>query len=397
LGVEMTNQVVFVSAVRTAIGSFGRSLKDVGATRLAAIALESAVNRAAVDPSRIGHVVFGNVVHGEPRDAYLSRVAAVDGGLGNEVPCLTLNRLCGSGLQAIVSAAQGVMLGDTICAVAGGAESMSRGGYLLPALREGQRLGDSAATDMVLGVLTDPFGNGHMGITAENVATRCQISRQDQDELAVESHRRAANAIAEGRFRSQIVPVEIASKKGTIVFDQDEHVRADVAYKNLAALRPAFVKDGSVTAGNASGLNDGAAALVMMDAAAAKSEGQHVLGRIIAYAHSGVAPAVMGLGPIEATRKALTRAGLAVSDLKVIESNEAFAAQACAVSKELGFPSEITNPNGGAIALGHPIGATGAILAVKAIHELQRVGGGYGLITMCIGGGQGIALVIRVG
>jgi len=393
----MSNQVVFVSAARTAIGSFGRSLKDVPATRLATTVLQAAVSRAGIEPARVGHVVFGNVIHGEPRDAYLARVAALEGGLGHGVPCLTLNRLCGSGLQAIVSAAQSIMLGDTDCAVAGGAESMSRGGYLMPALRNGQRLGDAMAIDMVVGVLTDPFGNGHMGITAENVATRCGIAREEQDGFAVESHRRAAAAIAEGRFRSQIVPVEIKGRKGTVVFDQDEHVRADVSVENLAGLRPAFARDGSVTAGNASGINDGAAALVLMEEDVARAEGREVLGRLVSYAHSGLDPAVMGLGPVEATRKALARAGIGIDDLKVIESNEAFAAQACAVSKELGFPAEITNPNGGAIALGHPVGATGAILTVKALYELQRLGGGYGLITMCIGGGQGIAMVVKGG
>jgi acetyl-CoA C-acetyltransferase len=391
----MSDQVVFVSAARTAIGTFGRSLKDVPATQLATIVLEAAVARAGIEPARVGHVMFGNVIQGEPRDTYLARVAAIEGGLGSEVPCLTLNRLCGSGLQAIVSAAQSIMLGDTDCAVAGGAESMSRGGYLMPALREGQRLGDAAAIDMVGGVLTDPFGNGHMGITAENVAKRCGITRVEQDSFAVESHRRAAAAIAEGRFRSQIVPVQIKHRKGTVVFDQDEHVRPDASNENMAGLRPAFAKDGSVTAGNASGINDGAAALVLMEEGAARAEGREVLGRMVSYAHSGLDPAVMGLGPVEATRKALARAGIGVRDLKVIESNEAFAAQVCAVSKELGFPAEFTNPNGGAISLGHPVGATGAILAVKALYELQRIGGGYGLVTMCIGGGQGIAMVVK--
>ncbi|MHA6642785.1 beta-ketothiolase BktB [Mesorhizobium sp. A623] len=393
----MTNQVVFVSAARTPIGSFGRSLKDVSATRLATIVLQAAVERAGIDPERVGHVVFGNVIHGEPRDAYLSRVAAIEGGLDASVPCLTLNRLCGSGLQAIITGTQSIMLGDTDCVIAGGAESMSRGGYLLPALREGQRLGDSTVIDMVAGVLSDPFGAGHMGITAENVAKLSNISRVEQDTYAVESHRRAAKATAEGRFKSQIVPVELTSRKSRVVFDKDEHIRPDVTVEHLSALRPAFMKEGSVTAGNASGMNDGAAALVMMEEGAACLERRPILGRIVAYSHSGIDPAIMGLGPVEATRKALSRAGISVADLKVIESNEAFAAQACAVSKELGFPSEITNPNGGAIALGHPIGATGAILTVKAIHELQRLGGGYGLITMCIGGGQGIALVIKVG
>lgn len=391
----MSNQVAIVSAVRTAIGSFGRSLRSMPATRLASTVLRSAVTKSGVDPSRIGHVVFGNVIHGEPRDAYLSRVAAIEGGLEASIPCLTLNRLCGSGLQAVISAAQSIMLGDADCAVAGGAESMSRGGYLLAGLRDGQRLGDATAVDMVVGVLTDPFGNGHMGVTAENVASRCGIDRREQDEFAVESHRRAAAAIADGRFKSQITSVEVIDRKGKIIFDQDEHVRLNASVDDLSTLRAAFSKDGTVTPGNASGLNDGAAALVLMNAETAKAERQTVLGTIVAYAHSGVEPAVMGLGPVEATRKALAKAGLKVSDLMVIESNEAFAAQACAVSKELGFPAERTNPNGGAIALGHPVGATGAILVVKALHELQRIGGGYALVTMCIGGGQGIALVVK--
>lgn len=393
----MPRQVVFVSGARTAIGSFGRSLKDVPASRLGSIAIKAAVERAGINAARVAHVVMGSIIHSEPRDAYLSRVAAIDAGLPVETPCLTLNRLCGSGVQAIVSAAQSIMLGDTDCAVAGGAENMSRGPYLLPSLREGQRLGDAKAIDMVVGVLTDPFGHGHMGVTAENVAKKYGIGREQQDAFAFESHLRAARAIAEGRFKSQIVPVEIESRKGTTIFDQDEHVRVDTTYESLSGLRPIFQKDGTVTAGNASGMNDGAAAVVLMEEEMARAEGYRILGKIVAYAHSGVEPAVMGLGPIDATRKALNRAGLSVSDLKTIESNEAFAAQACAVSTELGLPSAITNPNGGAIALGHPVGATGAILTVKALYELERIGGGHGLVTMCIGGGQGIALVIKVG
>jgi len=392
----MTKNVVFVSAVRTAIGSFGKSLKDVPATRLGAEVIKAALQRACIDGSRVGHVVMGNVIQGEPRDAYLSRVAAMDAGLAKDVPCLTVNRLCGSGLQAVISAAQSIMLGDTDCAVAGGAESMSRGGYLLPALREGQRLGDAKAIDMVVGVLTDPFGNGHMGVTAENVARQYGIGREEQDRFAVESQRRASKAIGEGRFKSQIVPIEIKGKQATVVFDQDEHVRADASYESLSGLRSAFQKDGTVTAGNASGLNDGAAAVVLMEEEAARAAGCTILGRLVSYAHSGVDPAVMGLGPIEATRKALARANIAVDDLNVIESNEAFAAQACAVSKELRLPEGITNPNGGAIALGHPVGATGAILMVKMLYELERLGGGFGLVTMCIGGGQGIATVVKV-
>lgn len=392
----MVNKVVFTSAVRTAVGSFGRSLKEVPATRLAQIALKAAVERARIEPNRVGHVVFGNVIHGEPRDAYLSRVAAIEAGLPHETPCLTLNRLCGSGLQAIISAAQSIMLGDTDCAVAGGAESMSRGGYLLPKLRAGQRLGDATVTDMVAGVLTDPFGNGHMGITAENIAKKYNIGRTEQDAFAAESHRRAVQAIEAGKFESQIVAMELPGKKGPTVFDRDEHVRPDVTVEDLSSLKPAFTTNGSITPGNTSGLNDGAAALVLMNDSSARAEGLDIMAEIVAYAHSGVDPAIMGIGPVEATRKALARAGLSISDLAVIESNEAFAAQACAVSKALAFPAEITNPNGGAIALGHPIGATGAILVVKAIHHLRSISGGYGLITMCIGGGQGIALVIRV-
>jgi acetyl-CoA C-acetyltransferase len=386
---------MFVAGVRTAIGGFGGALRDVPPTALAALCIREALGRAAVAPESVGHVVFGNVIHTEPRDAYLSRVAAIDAGLPASVPCLTLNRLCGSGLQAVVSAAQSILLGDADCAVAGGAESMSRGGHLLTGGRWGVKMGDIAAVDMVVGALTDPFGHGHMGITAENVARQCGVSRAAQDHFAAESHRRAAHAIAEGRFREQIVPVEVKTRQGAVLFDTDEQVRADLDRAGLSNLRPAFDRTGSVTAGNSSGINDGAAAVVLMESEAARRAGCLPLARLVAYAHAGVDPKVMGLGPIDAVRQVMARAGLTVADMDTIESNEAFAAQACAVAAELAFPPDKTNPNGGAIALGHPIGATGAILLVKVMHELARIGGRYGLVTMCIGGGQGIAMVVE--
>ena len=389
-----TRDVVIVSGVRTAIGDYGGSLRDVAPTRLAAICVREAVARAGVGAHAVGHVVMGNVIHTEPRDMYLSRVAALEAGLPAEVPALTLNRLCGSALQAVISAAQAVMLGDTDVAVAGGAESMSRAGYLVPAMRWGQRMGDGVMIDAMVGALTDPFGNGHMGITAENVAKRYRLTREEQDALAVESHRRAVAAQQAGHFDGQIVPVTVKTRKQEVEVVRDEHVRTDVTPDQLAKLKPAFAKDGTVTAGNASGLNDGAAALVLMAAEAAARQGLKPLARIVAYAHSGVAPEVMGLGPIPAVRTALARANLTMADMDVIESNEAFAAQALAVARDLDLPAERTNPNGGAVALGHPIGATGAILVVKAMHELQRIGGRHALVTMCIGGGQGIALVL---
>ncbi|MGE5547626.1 MAG: beta-ketothiolase BktB [Solirubrobacterales bacterium] len=387
--------VALLSGVRTGIGAFGGGLKDVAPTALAAACVRGAVERAGLDPKAVGHAVFGNVIHTEARDMYLSRVAAVEGGLPVDVPALTLNRLCGSAMQAIVSAAQMIMLGDVECAVAGGAESMSRSGYMLPALRWGQRMSDAVAVDAMVGALTDPFGHGHMGMTAEAVAKRYGISRGDQDAFAVESHRRAAAAWADHRFDDQIVPIEVKSRKGTVSFAQDEHIRTGVSLEDMAKLRPAFSKEGSVTAANASGLNDAAAAVTLMDADLAAQRGLKPLAVIRGYAHTGVEPEVMGIGPISAVRKALERAGLKVADLDVIESNEAFAAQALAVARELNLPAERTNPNGGAIALGHPIGATGAIIVVKALHELARTGGRYGLATMCIGGGQGIALVLE--
>jgi acetyl-CoA C-acetyltransferase len=391
----MTRDVVILGAARTAIGTFGGTLKDVPLSELATVALKAALARSGAAPDAVGHVVFGNVIPTEPKDAYLSRVAALNAGLPKEVPAFNVNRLCGSGLQAIVSAAQVLALGDAEIAIAGGAESMSRAPYLSSGMRWGERMGNGVLTDYLLAVLQDPFHDIHMGVTAENVAARCQVSRADQDALAAESHRRAARAIAEGRFREQITPVEIATRKGTTIFDTDEHVRADTSAELLGKMRPVFKPDGTVTAGNASGINDAAAALVLAEAGHARTLGLQPLARIVGYAHAGVAPDEMGIGPVPATRKVLQRTGLSVADLDVIESNEAFAAQACAVARELGFDPEKVNPNGSGISLGHPVGATGAILAVKAIHELIRTGGRYALVTMCIGGGQGIAAVLE--
>jgi len=388
-------EVVIVSGVRTAVGTFGGSLKSMAPTALGAICAREALSRAGVAPSDVGHVVFGNVIHTEPKDMYLSRVAAIEAGIPIEVPAMTLNRLCGSGVQAIVSAAQTIMLGDADVAVAGGAECMSRAPYTMPAARWGARMGDTQLVDMMIGALHDPFGHGHMGVTAENLAKKFDITREQQDALALQSHRRAAAAIAEGRFKSQIVPVEVKAGRSTVVFDTDEHVRTDATMEGLSGLRPVFLKDGTVTPGNSSGINDGAAALVLMSADAAKAAGKKPMARIVGYAHAGVEPSEMGYGPVPAVQKVLQRTGLTVADFDTIESNEAFAAQACAVAKNLGLPDDKTNPNGGAIALGHPVGASGAIITVKALYELERIGGRYGLITMCIGGGQGIALAIE--
>jgi acetyl-CoA C-acetyltransferase len=387
--------VVVLSGARTAIGTYGGSLKDVPPTQLGATVVREAVKRAGVQPAEVGHVVFGNVIHTDAKDMYLSRVAAIEGGLPQETAALTLNRLCGSGLQAIVSAAQTILLGDTDVALGGGAESMSRGIYGVTGLRWGARMGDSQTIDMMVGALTDPFDTVHMGLTAENVAERYGISRQAQDEFAVESQKRAASAIEKGNFKEQIVPVEIKSRKGTVSFDTDEHVRGDASLEGAGKLRAVFKSDGTVTAGNASGINDAAAAVVMMEAGAAQRAGRKPIARLVSYGHSGVDPKYMGIGPVPAVKKALERAGLSIGDIDVIESNEAFAAQACAVSKELGLDPAKVNPNGGAIALGHPIGATGAILAIKAIYELKRTGGRYALVTMCIGGGQGIAAIFE--
>ena len=392
---DNAREVVVVSGVRTAIGDYGGSLKDIAPTELAARVAREAVSRAGIAPEDIGHVVFGNVIHTEPKDMYLSRVAMINGGLAKETPALTLNRLCGSGLQAIVSAAQSVLLGDADAALAGGAESMSRGGYLMPAARWGARMGDAQVADMMVGALTDPFDTVHMGITAENVAAKHGISRAMQDELAVESHRRAAAAIEKGYFKSQILPIELKTKKGPVPFDADEHPRAETSMESLAKLRTVFQKDGTVTAGNASGINDGAAAVVLMERGAAHRKGIKPMARLLGYGHAGVDPKYMGMGPVPAVQKALERARLKVEDMDVIESNEAFAAQACAVAKELRFDIKKLNPNGGAVALGHPIGATGCILTIKALYELQRTGGRHALVTMCIGGGQGIAAVFE--
>ncbi len=387
--------VVVVSGARTAIGTFGGGLKDVPPTQLAAAVVREAVKRAGVDPATVGQVVFGNVIHTEPKDMYLSRVATIEGGLPYETPAFTLNRLCGSGLQAIVTAAQSIMVGDADVAVAGGAESMSRGAYALLNHRWGQRMGDGSTVDMMVGALTDPFDTVHMGITAEAVAAQFGITREHQDAFAVESHRRAIAAISGGRFKDQIVPIEVKGRKGTVVFDTDEHARADATLESMQKLRTVFQKDGTVTAGNASGINDAAAAVVLMERTAAEKSGRKPIARLVAYGHSGVDPKIMGIGPVPAVKKALANAGLTVAQIDVIESNEAFAAQACAVSKELQFDPSKVNPNGGAIALGHPIGATGCILTVKAIAELHRTGGRYAIVTMCIGGGQGIAAIFE--
>ncbi len=387
--------VLVLSAVRTAIGKYGGGLAAVPPCDLAATVLREAVSRARVQPADVGHVVFGNVIHTEPRDMYLSRVAAVNGGLPVETPAFTVNRLCGSGLQAIVSAAQAIKLGDCDVAVAGGAESMSRAQYWLPALRWGQRMQDGVTIDAMVGALTDPFDSCHMGVTAENVAADYDVSRADQDALAAESHRRAAAAVDAGYFADQITPVEVPARKGTVIVDTDEHIRPGVTADDLARLRPAFATDGTVTAGNASGVNDAAAAVLLADEEFAERYPGDALGRLVAYAHAGVEPRVMGMGPVPATRKVLDRAGLKLDEIDVFEVNEAFAAQALAVVRELGLPEDRTNPNGSGISLGHPVGATGAILAVKALYELRRTGGRYALVTMCIGGGQGIAAIFE--
>jgi acetyl-CoA C-acetyltransferase len=354
-----------------------------------------AVERSGIDPADFGHCVFGNVIHSEPRDMYISRYAALAGGLPKEVPALTVNRLCGSGLQAIVSASQSILLGDCDAAVAGGAESMSMAPHHVPGIRWGARMGDARIVDAMVAALHDPFHNCHMGVTAENIAEKWGISREDQDRAAVDSHQRAARAIAAGHFKDQILPVEIKSRKGTAIFDTDEHVRTDVDAESMGNLRPVFKKDGTVTAGNASGINDAGSAVVLMDAGRAERAGVAPMGRLVAYAHAGVEPEYMGIGPVPAIRKVLETAGIGVADLDVIELNEAFAAQALAVIRDLGLPDEITNPNGSGISIGHPIGATGCMLTVKALYELQRIGGRYACVSMCIGGGQGIAAVFE--
>jgi acetyl-CoA C-acetyltransferase len=390
----MTDDIVILGGARTAIGAFGGSLAAVPPIALAAAATREALARSGVDGGQIGHVVFGHVIDTEPRDMYLSRVAAMEAGVPETTPAMNVNRLCGSGAQAIVSCVQALGLGDADFALAGGAESMSRSPYALPAARWGQKMGDTAAVDMMVGALTCPFGTGHMGVTAENVAAENQITREAQDAFALESQTRAAAAIAEDRFASQIVPVEVRGRRDTVGFATDEHPKPTTA-EGLAKLRPAFRKDGTVTAGNASGLNDAAAAIVLATAAAAERAGLRPRARVLGYAIAGVRPEVMGIGPIPAVEKLLERTGLGVDDFDVIESNEAFAAQALAVNRGLGLDPAKVNPNGGAIALGHPIGATGAILTIKALYELERTGGRRGLVTMCIGGGQGIALAIE--
>jgi acetyl-CoA C-acetyltransferase len=389
-----TPEIFVVSAARTAIGTFGGSLKDVPLADLATTAVKAALERAAVDPALVGHLVMGNVIPTETRDAYISRVAAMNAGIPKETPAYNVNRLCGSGLQAIINAAQTLMLGDADIVVGAGAESMSRGPYLMPSARWGSRMGNAQVIDYMLGILHDPFHGIHMGITAENVAARNGITREMQDALAFEDQKRAAHAIANSYFSEQIATVEIQDRKGTKLFSVDEHPRA-TSLEQLAGMKPAFKKDGSVTAGNASGLNDGAAALVMATGTAVQVNNLKPLARLVSYAHAGVEPELMGLGPIPATRLALKRAGLTVADLDVVEANIAFAAQACAVSQELDLDPAKVNPNGSGIALGHPVGATGAIIATKAIHELHRTNGRYALVTMCIGGGQGIAAIFE--
>ncbi|MDO9612454.1 MAG: acetyl-CoA C-acyltransferase family protein [Serpentinimonas sp.] len=392
----MNREVVVVSAARTAIGTFGGSLKDVPTTELGALVVREVLARAAVPGADVGHVVFGHVVNTEPRDMYLSRVAALNGGCPNETPAINVNRLCGSGLQAIVSASQAILLGDCDVAIGAGAENMSRAPYVSLSTRFGARMGDTALVDMMVGALHDPFHKIHMGVTAENVAAQFGITRAMQDALAVESHNRAERASAEGRFKSQIVPVMLKSRKGEVAFDTDEHFRPGCTLADMAKLKPVFQKEnGTVTAGNASGINDAAAAVLLMEAGTARARGLAPMARLVGYAHTGLDPKIMGVGPISATRKVLERTGLTIADLDVIEANEAFAAQACAVTQELGLDPAKVNPNGSGISLGHPIGATGALITVKALYELQRTGGRYALVTMCIGGGQGIAAIFE--
>ncbi|MGR3321891.1 MAG: acetyl-CoA C-acyltransferase family protein [Pseudooceanicola sp.] len=387
--------IVILDGARTAIGTFGGSLAGIAPIDLGATAAKAALERSGVDGAQIGHVAYGHVINTEPRDMYLSRVAAIQAGIPDTTPAMNVNRLCGSGAQAIVSVIQSLAMGDAEFGLAGGAESMSRAPYINPSERWGQKMGDIKVLDMMLGALNCPFGTGHMGVTAENVAGEHEITREAMDEFALESQKRAMNAIENGHFKSQIVPVEVKIKRDMVPFDTDEHVKPSTTLEGLAGLRPAFQKDGKVTAGNASGINDGAAALVLSTAAAANKAGLKPRARILGYAHAGVRPEVMGIGPVPAVEKLLERTGLSAGDFDVIESNEAFAAQALAVNKGLGLDPAKVNPNGGAIALGHPVGATGAIITIKALYELERIGGSKALITMCIGGGQGIALAIE--
>jgi acetyl-CoA C-acetyltransferase len=392
----MSREVVVVSGVRTAIGTFGGSLKDIPPTELGAQVVREALKRAQTDGKDVGHVVFGHVVNTEPKDMYLSRVAAINGGCAEGTPAFNVNRLCGSGLQAILSASQSILLGDTDIAIGGGAENMSRAPYASLSTRFGARMGDTKMVDMMVGVLHDPFHTIHMGVTAENIAAKWGISREQQDQLALESHNRAERATQAGYFKDQIVPVMLKSRKGDVAYDTDEHFRPGCSAEELANLKPVFLKEnGTVTAGNASGINDAAAAVVLMEAGAAKARGLQPMARLVAYAHAGVDPKYMGIGPVPASQLALKKAGLTVNDLDVIEANEAFAAQACAVTRDLGLDPAKVNPNGSGISLGHPIGATGALITVKALYELQRIQGRYALVTMCIGGGQGIAAIFE--
>jgi acetyl-CoA C-acetyltransferase len=392
----MTREVFVVSAVRTAIGTFGGSLKDTPPTALGALVVRESLARANVSGNDVGHVVFGHVVNTEPRDMYLSRVAALDGGCAQGTPAFNVNRLCGSGLQAVVSAAQSILLGDADIAIGAGAENMSRAPYASLNTRFGARMGDATLVDMMVGALHDPFHTIHMGVTAENIAAKWGISREEQDKLAVESHNRAQRATEAGYFKDQIVPVMLKSRKGEVAYATDEHFRPNASLDDMAKLKPVFVKEnGTVTAGNASGINDAAAAVVLMSGEQVKARGAKPLARLVGYAHAGVDPKYMGIGPVPATQAVLKKTGLKISDIDVIEANEAFAAQACAVTRDLGLDPAKVNPNGSGISLGHPIGATGALITVKAVHELQRIGGRYALVTMCIGGGQGIAAIFE--
>lgn len=391
----MSRDVVVLSATRSAVGGFGGSLSGIEPAELAGQVMKAAVEQSAADPNDINYVTVGNCIPTETRFPYVARVASIQAGLPMESVAMSVNRLCSSGLQAIVSTAQSIMLNDCDYGVGGGVEVMSRGAYLSPAMRTGARMGDTTLVDIMVSTLTDPFGAGHMGITAENLAEKWDITREQQDEFAVESHRRAAKAIEEGRFKSQITPIVMKTRKGEVTFDTDEHVRPATTMESLGKMRPAFKKDGTVTAGNASGINDGAAFMVLASADAAAKAGQKPIARIVSYAVAGVSNEIMGEGPIPASKLALKKAGMSLDQMDVIESNEAFAAQALAVARGLGLDMEKTNPNGGAIALGHPVGCSGAFIATKALYELERIGGKHALVTMCIGGGQGIAVVFE--
>ncbi len=391
----MSREVVVLSAVRSAIGTFGGSLANMEPHELAGMVMKESIARSGVDPQQVNYVAVGNVIPTDSRFAYVARVASIQAGLPMDSVAMAVNRLCASGLQGVVSAAQNIMLGDSDYGIGGGVEVMSRGSYMLPAMRSGARMGDAKAIDMMVATLSDPFGVGHMGVTAENLAKKWNISREEQDAFSVESQRRAGAAIAEGRFKSQIVPIVMKTRKGDVVFETDEHVKAGTTIEALAKMKPAFIKDGTVTAGNASGINDGAAFLMLAAADVAAQAGQKPIARLVAYAIAGVPNEIMGEGPIPASKLVLKKAGLTLDQMDVIEANEAFAAQAIAVNKGLGLDPVKTNPNGGAIALGHPVGCSGAFIATKAIYELQRTGGKYALVTMCIGGGQGIAVIFE--